>query len=827
MNGIDGNEFDEGRNGLIYMENATNNTIKFCKILNAGLSGIAMNRYAQNNTAYGNWIESPGYCGVNLVGWAPGEGGFSSAADSYVNKKNNTISNNYIYDIGKMVGHASGVYLIQSGDNEISYNIITKSPRYGVSVKGVRYGVLQSSYYNTAVTWDNHWDFLHSRNNTIKFNDISNILNDSQDGGAVESWGCGTNNVLDNNRIYNVTSGIAGGLTMGLYLDDAADYWTIKNNIIHSIQGSHCYSAYIKGVGHTVTNNIIADNDSHASVYMWAMAGERNDHVTFNKNIFYNSHGSDIYKFADWTDNKITASDYNVFYHTSGSYNVIGIPGYDSWNNWRSLYNNKYDQHSSIADPLFVDRTNHNYTVQSGSPALSNGFVNINQSDIGLKSDFPWNLAQDAFSMIEAEDCSSNGTSIASGGTGEYVGSCDDNDWLSMNVDFGTGAKYFEADVACDSTYAGQTVELRLNSPQGQLIGSMTVASTGGWDTFTTQGCNITPVSGDQKLYIVFNGEHGICNIDRFKFFQEASIQLPFTDDFESKTIGESASNWLTVLGTWEVISGKSYKVNNAGIATVGNDSWTDYSFESKLKVDNWNTTGYRSVGIMPRYQDINNYYYFQYYHNDGKFYISKKVNGNWTNLANYNVTFNTGQFYTFKVEVAGASIICYLDGQEIMNVTDSQFSSGKAAIQGCDNPGTFDDVNITELITYTTSTIRQAEDYNAMSGVAIQPYATAVGWCDDGDWMRYDNVQLNSAYTKFTTRCGVDNAYAGKQVEIRLDSTTGTLLGTMTMQGTGGWEVFQEQMINISSASGVHNIYVVFKGGSGVGNFDWFKFSN
>jgi hypothetical protein len=37
----------------------------------------------------------------------------------------------------------------------------------------------------------------------------------------------------------------------------------------------------------------------------------------------------------------------------------------------------------------------------------------------------------------------------------------------------------------------------------------------------------------------------------------------------------------------------------------------------------------------------------------------------------------------------------------------------------------------------------------------------------------------------------------------------------------------FTQQTAALTEASGVHDIYIVFKGGPGVGNFDWMKFSN
>ncbi len=49
----------------------------------------------------------------------------------------------------------------------------------------------------------------------------------------------------------------------------------------------------------------------------------------------------------------------------------------------------KFDQHSVLADPRFVDPTNHDYHLKPDSPALKLGFKDIDTSRIGLNGAFP------------------------------------------------------------------------------------------------------------------------------------------------------------------------------------------------------------------------------------------------------------------------------------------------------------------------------------------------------------------------------------------------------------------------------------------------------
>jgi hypothetical protein len=66
---------------------------------------------------------------------------------------------------------------------------------------------------------------------------------------------------------------------------------------------------------------------------------------------------------------------------------------------------------------------------------------------------------------------------------------------------------------------------------------------------------------------------------------------------------------------------------------------------------------------------------------------------------------------------------------------------------------------------------------------------------------------------------------YAGKFIDVRLDSPGGKLVGTLTAAGTGSWTTFKPEQTTVSGVSGIHDLYLVFRGGFGVCNLDWFKF--
>lgn len=118
-------------------------------------------------------------------------------------------------------------------------------------------------------------------------------------------------------------------------------------------------------------------------------------------------------------------------------------------------------------------------------------------------------------SGVEIEACSEGGSGIGYIENGDYIG--------FQKIDFGSGANSFQARVA--SQTSGGTIELRIDSPTGQLIGTCQVSGTGGWQTWTNVTCSLdgSGVSGLHDLYLKFTGGSGyLFNINWFKFSANA-----------------------------------------------------------------------------------------------------------------------------------------------------------------------------------------------------------------------------------------------------------------------------------------------------------------
>jgi O-glycosyl hydrolase len=107
------------------------------------------------------------------------------------------------------------------------------------------------------------------------------------------------------------------------------------------------------------------------------------------------------------------------------------------------------------------------------------------------------------------------------------------------------------------------------------------------------------------------------------------------------------------------------------------------------------------------------------------------------------------------------------------------------------------------------------------------------VGFASDGNYAVYKNVDFGTGVTSVTSRlaCQQNPGNCGGTLEFRLDSNTGALVASVTIPSTGGFQTWQTTpSANASGASGVHDLYVVFKapasGTTSLGNLNWFQFN-
>ena len=208
-----------------------------------------------------------------------------------------------------------------------------------------------------------------------------------------------------------------------------------------------------------------------------------------------------------------------------------------------------------------------------------------------------------AFNQIEAESYNSQvGTQLETTtdtGGGQDVGFTDSNDYLAFNnIDFGSGASSVQLRLASGATFNG-TVELRLGSPTGTLIGTVATANTGGWQTWVTNTATVSGASGVKNLYLVFQGGAGIANLNWLKFASTGvttatptrtntpvgptatptRTNTPASATATPTRTPTAAAGGISTTAWYSVINKTSNKcVDMAGAATVDNtviQSWT------------------------------------------------------------------------------------------------------------------------------------------------------------------------------------------------------------------------------------------------------------
>lgn len=178
-----------------------------------------------------------------------------------------------------------------------------------------------------------------------------------------------------------------------------------------------------------------------------------------------------------------------------------------------------------------------------------------------------------------------------------------------------------------------------------------------------------------------------------------------YSADFETGT----ASGWTSTSGTWSVIQDSgSYTYaqtsSEEGRTSAGNQAWTDYSVQAKVKIDNFNGTN--RTYVAGRYQDGNNFYAASLYNSgSGKLELRKKVSGSTTTLATVDYPIAAGTWYTVKLTMSGSAITMHLNGTQVLTAADSSLTSGAVGLISFKTAAKFDNVIVSDSASTATPT--------------------------------------------------------------------------------------------------------------------------
>ena len=359
-----------------------------------GGDGVRLQGANAENVIFGNEISEAGGAGVVLVSHdkTGNSGDTKDFADPtllrghscrYPKLVRNVISDNDIHHCGRLKKNCGGVhfYGINSVENVISHNRIHHLSDKGMTMQDgfgrfiVEYNDMDQVGLEIADTGGimiNRWFYLPddpelAEGSLIRFNRIRNCI------------GCGAYTEKRHPKGEGDRTTAGGRIwtpyyTWGIYLDNSGMNTTVYGNII----ASTVLGAVAMPVG-APQNNRVENNlfiGSSGNQFDLRMQGQDN---RFTRNIvFYTDPQAMLLAAGKTTKEAVAECDHNLYFLAADR--EPEIRGIGSLGDWRKL---GFDQHSLVADPLFVDAKNGDYRLRPESPAFRLGFRPIPVDQIG------------------------------------------------------------------------------------------------------------------------------------------------------------------------------------------------------------------------------------------------------------------------------------------------------------------------------------------------------------------------------------------------------------------------------------------------------------
>ncbi|MBZ5564910.1 MAG: right-handed parallel beta-helix repeat-containing protein [Acidobacteriia bacterium] len=321
-------------------------SIERCLFTHLGQYAVEVHKGSRNVRVLGNVMTDLGAGGVKI-----GDPTLPKADADLTS--GNTVSDNRIQDIGKVYPAAVGIWVGQSSDNEISHNEIGNTYYTGISV-GWTWG-----YGATA-----------ARGNRLEFNHIHDIGRGLlSDMGCIYTLGVQPGTVERYNLCHDVTRYVHGYGGWGLYTDEGSSNILIENNVVYRAEDGGFHQHY--GAENLVRNNIFAFGRT-AEIRRTRLEPHRS--FSFEHNIVYWELGTLL--DGSWDDGNYHF-DSNIYFRTDGKPFPFAKWTFEEWQK------RDQDVHSLVADPLFRDPENADFSLRPGSPAERMTFQPIDLKEVG------------------------------------------------------------------------------------------------------------------------------------------------------------------------------------------------------------------------------------------------------------------------------------------------------------------------------------------------------------------------------------------------------------------------------------------------------------
>ncbi|MEN8662947.1 MAG: right-handed parallel beta-helix repeat-containing protein [Lentimonas sp.] len=373
----DWNMWDKA-NGLIRFRGARNCVVTDCVFIDSGSDGVRMDLFSQGITVENSHFSNLGGTGVLLSGYGPGL--------KDVNK-GNIVRSNEITKVGTLFLHSPGIFIWQSGHNEVSHNHVYDLAYTGILVTGVRRRFFEPVFeemgqkdpfpqwvfhrdtreHSSTIRWDEikldgditDWatyePYMHARHNVLEFNEVHDCLKVLHDGNCIYLSGNGDGNIVRHNVTYNHAK---YGM---IRTDDDSHNALVQGNLLFGTISD--LGIKIKGLN-TATGNVFIN-----CLLTTGGAGNTIDPDSeLSRNVFYHTTTNPRSGFHYRLPKVKGGLDYNLYYHEKLGKAEALFAAQKKSNKTKLI-----DRNSVVADPMFIDHLHGDFGFKAGSPAFDLG----------------------------------------------------------------------------------------------------------------------------------------------------------------------------------------------------------------------------------------------------------------------------------------------------------------------------------------------------------------------------------------------------------------------------------------------------------------------
>ncbi|WP_152392023.1 chitobiase/beta-hexosaminidase C-terminal domain-containing protein [Paenibacillus guangzhouensis] len=743
-------ERPEFRVGSVTLTDANHITIINTRVKNAGMYGIVFAGDNQYNRLENSVVENTGNGGIMFDGGYPGIGKYNN---------HNIINNVLIHNVGEQVGHAVGFTLLSSGQNEIAHLEIFNTPKRAILVLG--------GYRRDGNGADKNYDEIkdmYTVGNHLKDVYVHDAQQDAGEDSAVFlSWllsGKDVNRLHGSNDPNKLTTNL-GGIDTAMDRYNYLDQFIIANigadpSVIEKCTAGGLDTAmgatgtnltHIKGVN-TQAHSLAIRPGSYGDMYITnnttSNIGEYDVLKTFDDSkLDYNNIGLTATFPSELRVSKRTypTPPENIYF--GDDFEASNKLNTKKWTVEKGKVDMYFGNVFMSEDPLVGKRSLPiNADANPGGVVVSRTFENSLNKIVEVKymdrrKDYAYCDRTEATgpneimpnSFIRVDDgVNALGLGAVGSVSKDYYQIKKGNQLIQTNVRRAFGWHTFKFDYT-----SGTDVKLYIDD---QVVGTFAAAS------FSYIGMGDWEGTGGKAFFdqlYVYGGKEAppVEDLPTAPPPVELTKDI-FSENFEgaAPTVFSRNKNKATV----EVItepgnaSNKVMHVKSPDdlVYLATSEVWSNYTFESKVKIDNFNVSAQRQpwdnfapVWYAKDSGDNNhnfNRYSLKYRIASKDFTLYRRSGGDTDMIAKPAPADFVGTWHDYKITTMNGVITAYIDGNKIFEYTDTANKGGTIGFDGINAEYYVDDIKVTRQKTANPSADKESGKYATSLNIKLTP---------------------------------------------------------------------------------------------------------